>query len=376
MTKRMLIMLVVVGLVLGGIFGFISFKGRMIKQFMTSQGEPPQTVSTTTAGFQKWLPKLEAIGSLRAVRGGDLSAEVPGIVEEIHFQQGDNVKTGDSLLQLRAHDDIARLRSLKASAELARITYQRSQSQFRANAISQQVLDTDRANLDVAIANLAQQQALVDKKNIRAPFAGRLGIRLVDSGQYLTEGTPIVTLQAIDPIFVDFFLPQQTLGTLKAGQSVILGIDAYPAQKFIGEISVINPKVDTNTRNVQIRATLKNPEHRLLPGMYATVSIATGQPQQHVTLPRTAITFNPYGATVFRLENNGRDQAGKPRLIAKQTFVTTGETRGDQIVIIKGVNESDTVVTSGQIKLRNGTPVLIDNSVQPGNDADPQPKDQ
>ncbi|MGZ8928578.1 MAG: efflux RND transporter periplasmic adaptor subunit [Methylobacter sp.] len=376
MTKRMLIMLLVVGLVLGGIFGFISFKSRMIKQFMTSQGEPPQTVSTMMAGFQEWQPRLDAVGSLRAVQGADLSAEVSGIVEEIHFQQGDNVKIGDALLQLRVHDDMAKLRSLKASAELARITYQRNQAQFRANAISQQALDTDRANLDVAAANLAQQQALVDKKNIRAPFAGRLGIRLVDSGQYLTEGSPIVTLQALDPIFVDFFLPQQTLGLLKSGQSVTLSTDAYPEQKFTGEISVINSKVDTNTRNVQVRAMLKNPEHRLLPGMYATVSAATGRPQQYITLPRTAITFNPYGATVFRLENSTQDKTGRPGLIAKQTFVTTGETRGDQVAIIKGVNEGDTVVTSGQIKLRNGTPVLVDNSVQPGNDANPQPKDQ
>jgi membrane fusion protein (multidrug efflux system) len=376
MIKRMFIMLAIVGLALGGIFGFISFKGRMIKQSMTSQGEPSQTVSTTVAGFQEWLPRLEAIGSLRAVQGADLSAEVSGIVEEIHFQQGDNIKTGDSLLQLRVRDDIAKLRSLKASAELMRITYQRNQAQFRANAISRQALDIDRANLDVAVANLAQQQALVDKKNIRAPFAGRLGIRLVDSGQYLNEGAPIVTLQAIDPIFADFFLPQQTLGTLKAGQPVTLNIDAYPAQQFNGEISVINPKVDANTRNVQVRATLKNPEHKLLPGMYATVSVAIGQPQQYITVPRTAITFNPYGATVFRLENKGQNNTGKPKFIAKQSFVTTGETRGDQIVIVKGVNDGDTVVTSGQIKLRNGTPVLVDNSVQPSNDADPQPKDE
>ena len=376
MIKRMLIMLIVVGVVLGGIFGFISFKGRMIKQVMTSQGEPPQTVSTTTAGFLDWLPKLEAVGSLRAVQGTDLSAEVSGIVAEIHFQQGDNVKPGTPLLQLRADDDIAKLQSLNATAQLTHITYQRDQAQFRAKAVSKQTLDIDKANLDVAVANVTQQQALVDKKTIRAPFAGRLGVRLVDVGQYLEAGTAIGTLQALDTIFVDFFLPQQALAILKIGQKVTLKTDAYPSQDFTGNITVINPKIDINTRNVLVRATLKNPEHKLLPGMYATVNIATGQAQQYITLPRTAIAFNPFGSTVYLVETNGMDDKGKPKLIAKQVFVTTGESRGDQIAVLKGVNEGDIVVTSGQIKLRNGTPVVINNSVQPSNDAAPQPKDQ
>ena len=376
MIKRMLIMLIVVGVVLGGIFGFISFKGRMIKQFITSQGEPPQTVSTTTAGFLDWLPKLEAVGSIRAVQGADLSAEVAGIVTEIHFQQGDNVKTGTPLLQLRADDDIAKLKALKASAELTRITYLRDQAQFRAKAISKQTLDMDKANLDVSIANVAQQQALVDKKTIRAPFSGRLGIRLVDPGQYLDAGVAIGTLQALDTIFVDFFLPQQALTLLKPGQTVTLKTDTYPAQDFTGNITVINPKIDINTRNVQVRATLKNPGHKLLPGMYATVNITTGQAQRYITLPRTALAFNPFGSTVYLVEAKGLDDKGNPKLIAKQVFVTTGESRGDQIAVLRGVNEDDIVVTSGQIKLRNGAPVVVDNSVQPGNDAAPQPKDQ
>jgi len=376
MIKRMLIMLIVVGVVLGGIFGFISFKGRMIKQFMLSQGEPPQTVSTTTAGFQDWLPKLEAVGSLRAVQGSDLSAEVSGIVAGIQFQQGDNVKTGTPLLQLRADDDIAKLQSLKATAELTHITWLRDQAQFRVNAVSQQTLDIDQANHEVAVANVTQQQALVDKKTIRAPFAGRLGIRLVDPGQYLEAGTAIGTLQALETIFVDFFLPQQALATLKIGQALTLKTDTYPAQDFTGDITVINPKVDINTRNVLVRATLNNPGHKLLPGMYATVNIATGQAQRYITLPRTAIAFNPFGSTVYLVEAKNMDDKAKPSLIAKQVFVTTGESRGDQIAILKGVNEGDVVVTSGQIKLRNGTPVVIDNSVQPSNDAAPQPKDQ
>jgi len=376
MIKRMIIMLIVVGIVLGGIFGFINFKGRMTKKFMTSQGEPLQTVSTITAGFLEWLPKLEAVGSLQAVQGTNISAEVSGIVAKIHFKQGDNVKLGTPLLQLRADDDLAKLQSLKATEQLARITYQRDLEQFRAEAISKQTVDIDKANLDVAVANVAQQQALVDKKLIRAPFAGRLGVRLVDVGQYLDAGTPISNLQALDTIFVDFFLPQQALPLLKTGQTVSLKSDAYPALDFIGNITVINPKVDVNTRNVLVRATLNNPGHKLLPGMYATVNVATGAAQRFITLPRTAIAFNPFGSTVFRVESNGKDGKSNHKQIAKQVFITTGESRGDQITILKGVNEGDIVVTSGQMKLRNGTPVAINNSVLPGNDAAPQPRDE
>ena len=376
MIKRMIIMLIVVGLVLGGIFWFINFKGRMIKEFMMSQGEPLQTVSTTTASYLEWLPKLEAVSSLQAIQGTNISAEVSGIVEEIHFKQGDNVKVGTPLLQLHAGDDIAKLASLKATAQLARTIYQRDLKQFRVEAISKQTVDTDKANLDIALANIAYQQALIDKKLIRAPFTGRLGVRLVDVGQYLDAGTPISNLQALDTIFADFFLPQQALAKLKIGQQVTLKTDAYPTQTFTGTITVINPKIDINTRNVLVRATLKNPKHKLLPGMYATVNVATGLAQRYITLPRTAITFNSFGSTVYRVENNGQDEKGKPKLIAKQSFVTTGDTRGDQIAVLKGVNEGDTVVTSGQIKLRNGSPVTVDNSVQPSNDDAPQPIDQ
>ena len=376
MIKRMIIMLIVVGLILGGIFGFISFKGRMIKEYMSSQGVPLQTVSTITANTLEWSPKLEAVGSLQAVQGANMSAEVAGIVEKIYFKQGDNVKVGTPLLQLRAYDEIAKLESLKASAQLARITYNRNQAQFSVNAISKQTLDIDKASLDVALANVGQQQALVDKKLILAPFTGRLGIRLVDVGQYLEAGTAISTLQALDTVFVDFFLPQQALEALKIGQKVTLKTDAYPAQTFTGDITVINPKVDINTRNVQVRATLNNPDHKLLPGMYATVTIATGLAHRYITLPRTTITFNAFGSTIYRVDANGQDETGKPKLIAKQSFVTTGDTRGDQIAILTGVNEGETIVTTGQIKLRNGSPVIVDNSIQPSNDATPQPKDQ
>jgi len=377
MTKRMVIMLIAVAIVFGGIFGFQAFKASMIKKFMTAMGSPPQTVSAAKAAYSAWQPKLEAIGTLRAVKGADLSLDVPGVVASISFNSGDDVEQGAPLLKLRVEDDLAKLESLQAMAELSDIVNQRDQKQFKMQAVSQATLDTDAANLKNAKAQVVQQQAVIDKKFLRAPFAGHLGIRAVDLGQYLAAGTVIVTLQALDPILIDFFLPQQAVDQVQLGQSVIVKIDAFKDQTFAGEISAINPKVDAGSRNVQIRATLKNPDHKLLPGMYATVDIATGAPQSYITLPQTAISFNPYGDTVYVVDSKAADTAGKPpQLIARQTFVTTGPTRGDQVAVLKGIDEGDLIVTAGQIKLHNGSTILIDNSITPTADAAPVPIDR
>ena len=280
------------------------------------------------------------------------------------------------LLKLRSDDDVAKLESLQATADLNQITFDRDQKQFKIQAVSQANLDTDVANLKNAKAQVAQQQAILDKKMLRAPFAGHLGIRTVDLGQFLSAGTAIVTLQALDPIFLDFFVPQQAVAQVQVGQKVAVKIDAYKDQTFAGEIAAINPRVDASSRNVQIRAALQNADRKLIPGMYATVDIATGAPQNYVTLPQTAITYNPYGDTVYIVDSKGTDAAGKPTLTARQTFVTTGATRGDQVAIVKGVNDGDTVVTAGQIKLHNGSPVVIDNSITPTADAAPAPIDR
>jgi membrane fusion protein (multidrug efflux system) len=367
--------LVVVGLVFGGIFGFQAFKAKMIAKVMAAQGAPAQTVSTANAEYQEWQPRLEAVGSLRAVNGADLGLEVAGIVDEIHFNSGDDVEAGAPLLQLRADDDIAKLRSLEAAADLAQINYDRDRKQLKIQAVSQAVVDTDAANLRNAKAQVAEQQAIVDKKTIKAPFAGRLGIRAVDLGQYLSAGTTIVTLQALDPIYVDFTLPQQALDELKVGQPVTAVIDTYPGQTFTGVISAINPKVDSSTRNLQLRATLSNPDRKLLPGMFATVDIDTGAIQRYVTLPQTAITFSTYGDSVYIVEDKGKGANGQPQLVARQTFVTTGPTRGDQVAILNGIKPGDTVVSAGQIKLRNGVPIQVNNAITPTADASPAPAD-
>jgi membrane fusion protein (multidrug efflux system) len=376
MTKRMLIMLAIVGVVFGAIFGFQIFKAKMIQKVMAGMGAAPQTVATTRAETQEWRSQLQAVGTLRAVKGADLSVEIAGIVEEINFNSGDDVDAGKLLLRLRASDDIARLRALEASADLAQIVYDRDVKQARIQAVSQAQVDSDAANLKNARAQVAAQQATIDKKFIKAPFAGHLGIRAIDLGQYIGPGTMIVTLQALDPIYADFYLPQQALDDIKVGQSVTARIDTYPDEKFTGEISAVNPKVDQATRNVLVRATFKNPDRRMLPGMYTTVEIAVGAPQQYVTLPQTAITFNPYGDTVYIVDEKGTDAEGRKQLAARQTFVNTGARRGDQVAVLSGLKEGETVVTAGQVKLRNGSPVVVNNAVTPSNDPNPKPTDQ
>jgi membrane fusion protein (multidrug efflux system) len=375
MVKRMLIMLASVGLVLGLVFGFKAFVAGKIKESLAGLANVPQTVSTTTAHYEEWQPQLEAVGSLRAVKGADLALEVAGIVAEIDFNSGDDVAAGAPLLRLVADDDIAKLHSLEATAQLAQITYQRDEKQFKAQAVSQATLDADAANLKNANAQVAEQQAVVNKKIVRAPFAGHLGIRAVDLGQYLSPGTPIVTLQALDPIYVDFYLPQQSIDQIRVGQKATVKVDTYPDQTFTGEITAINPKVDANSRNVQVRATLTNADYKLLPGMYARVAIATGAPLRYLTLPQTAVTYNPYGSTVYLVEES-KNGKGEPQKVARQTFVTTGLTRGDQVAVLTGVKEGDIVVSGGQIKLHNGSLLAINNDIQPTADANPTPSEK
>ncbi|MFZ1907595.1 MAG: efflux RND transporter periplasmic adaptor subunit [Burkholderiales bacterium] len=376
MTKRMVLMLLIAGVIFGAIFGFQAFKSRMIKKYLSSQGVPPQTVSTVRAGYQSWQPALSAIGTLRGVRGADLAPEVAGVISAIHFRSGEEVPAGAPLVQLNAASDLALLASLKATAGLAELNYQRDQRQLKVEAVSQATVDADAANLKVAQAQVAAQQALVDKKNIRAPFAGRLGLRAVDLGQYVAPGAKLVTLQALDPVYVDFSVPQSALAGIRAGLKVSATADALPGERFEGEIAALDAKVDQATRNVQVRALLHNPQHRLLPGMFVTVAVEFGAEERRLTLPQTAITFNPYGDTVFVVEDKGKGPDGKPRLVAAQRFVTTGATRGDQIAVLTGVKEGETVVSTGQLKLRNGTPILINNTVQPADNPAPRPKDE
>ena len=373
MIRRMIIMLVAVGIVLGGYFAFQQFKAKMIHQFLATLSNPPQAVSTVVAANREWQPQLQAVGSLRAVNGATLSLEAAGVVDKIGFDSGQDVQAGQVLLQLRADDDIAKLASLQASAALAQVNYDRDLRQFRAQAVSQAVIDSDTYNLRNARAQVDEQQAIVDKKTLRAPFAGRLGIRQVDLGQYLNPGTAVVTLQALDPLYVDFTLPQQTLNQIAVGQSVTASVDTFPGQTFAGRIIAVNPLVDADSRNVQVRASLGNPDRRLLPGMFATVTIDAGAPHEAVTLPQTAVSYNSYGSTVYLVKPAGTGTDGQKSLVATQSFVTTGATLGDQVAVLTGVKPGDMVVSAGQIKLHNGAPVVINNKVQPADNPNPTP---
>lgn len=375
MMKRMIIMLIVVGIVLGGFFGFQAFKGSMIKQFMAAGANPPQTVSTIKAEYTEWQPEMRAVGSLRAVNGAEISSEASGIVDEVLFNSGDNVDADTIILKIRAEDETAQLQSARAEARLAEINYQRDLKQLKAQTISQATLDASEANLAVARAKVAERDSQLEKKIIKAPFTGQLGIRQVDIGQFLTAGTNIVTLQQLDPIYVDFFVPQKHLQKIKLGLTVSAVTDAYANESFTGTITAINAKVESETRNILVRATIPNPDLKLRPGMYANVAIASGETEKYLTLPQTAITYNPYGNSVYLVKDNGQDDKGQPQLKAEQVFVTTGERRGDQVAILSGVQEGDTVITAGQVKLRPGSPVIINNDVQPSNDPAPAPKD-
>jgi len=374
----MVIMLVLVAVVLGGVFGFKDFVNGKIKEFMTGPAGPghqAQTVSTVKAGKSEWLQQIQVVGSLRAVRGADLALELPGVVDRLYFQSGDDVEEGKELMHLHDEDDVAKLQSLEALADLSQVNYDRDLKQFKAQAVSQAVVDTDAANLKNNRAQVEQQRAIVNKKKLKAPFSGRLGLRQVDLGQYLAAGTVVVTLQALTPIYADFFLPQQQIAKIHLDEEVSATVDAFPGQTFKGKITAINPKVESGSRNVQVRATLDNPDRKLLPGMFATITVTTGAPQQLITLPQTAISYNAYGDLVYIVDDK-KGPDGKPQLTARQTFVTVGATRGDQVSILKGIDEGTTVVTGGQMKLRNGVPVAINNSIQPKNDANPKPVDQ
>lgn len=412
-----LVAIVVALLVIIG--GYKAYTTKKLIDGFAAMGEPKSTVSTAKVGYQDWQPTLSAVGSLRAARGVDLAAEVAGLVETVQVRSGEDVKQGELLVQMVMDSDYARLRALQADAELARSVEQRARKQLAAQAISQAQADSEAARLKSAEAAVAEQQALIRKKAIKAPFPGRLGITTVNPGQYLNPGDKLVTLQQLDPIHVDFTVPQSSLAQLKNGLGVTATTDSFPGASFTGTVTAINPVVDASTRNVRVQATLKNPERKLLPGMFTNVVVATGAAKRYLTLPANAVAFNPYGETVFIVIKRGDESTvadnkpedllqtealkkadadlkaaaeaagktdgaaekpaaapGEAVLVARQVFIKTGPSRGDQVAVISGLKEGDEVVTSGQIKLKNDTAIVINNELQPSSNPDPRPVDE
>ena len=374
-TKRMFIMLLCVVLLIAVL---ALGKFLQIRKLIASMPKPgAQVVTAMKAEMLEWQPQFNAVGTLNPVRGVDVTTEVAGLVRSLHFHSGQDVKAGELLVELNADSDIAQLQALQAAADLSASVLARDRQQFEVKAISQAQLDADQADLRVKRASVAQQAALVAKKTIRAPFSGRLGITTVNPGQYLNPGDKIVTLQTLNPIYIDFNLPQKQLAGVSLGQRLTLSSDAFPGQSFAGKITAINPKVDPTTRNLQLEATVANEKLQLLPGMFANVDVDAGDKKSYLTLPQTAITYNPYGSTVFVLKpGDKKDDKGNAQLEAQQVFVTTGPTRGDQVAVLTGLTAGQQIVTSGQLKLKNGSPVTVDNSVQPANSPNPTPQEK
>jgi membrane fusion protein, multidrug efflux system len=374
-TKRMIWMIVGVVLLIALIAGI---KVLLVVRMIHGMPKPaPFTVSTTAAREQPWQPALSAVGTLRAAKGADLAMDVAGLVTGVNLTSGQDVTQGQMLLQLRDGDDVAQLQQFEAAAQLSQLTFERARQQLAAQAISKADYDTAAADLKAKQAAVAQQKVVVAKKQLRAPFTGRAGIITISPGAYLSAGTTVVSVQQLDPLFVDFYVPQSELGRLQVGQTVNLKLDAYAGRGFTGKLSAINPKVDLGTRNVQVEATVPNHDKALTPGMFAKVTVDAGREQRQLTLPQAAIVYNPYGDTVYVVQpSKGKDDKGQPLPpTVKQTFVTVGDTRGDQVAILKGIDAGTVVVTSGQIKLKNDAPIAIDNSVQPADSIHPAPQE-
>ena len=372
MWRRLVIVLVAMAVLLGGVTGWNAIKAHFMHQFMVKNADRPQTVSTTTARYSLWQPEVRAVGSLRAVHGVQVTTQVAGLVESIDFRSGESVRAGQVLVQLNAAPDIAKLHSLQAAAHYAQLTYHRDVLQYRAQAIGKATLDAATSTWKSAEADAKAQAALVAEKTVYAPFAGRLGITTVNPGQYLQPGTAIVSLQSLDPIFIDFHLPQSDLSRIHVGEVTRVTTNAFPGKTFTGRVTSIDPLVDPSTRNFEVEATIANPGRVLRPGMFVNTAVQSGAQQRYLTLPQTAISYNPYGDTVF-VVRKAADPKAHPTV--EQVFVTLGPSRGDQIAIRKGLKAGDVIVTSGQLKLKNGSSVVINNSVQPLDNPNPSPQE-
>lgn len=364
-------MLIFLGILFGGIFVYKFYGSYMMRKSMSEQAMPPVAVSAMAVTYEAWQPKITGTATVRAINGVDLTSEVTGLVKTIHYEAGKDVKIGEVLVELNADAEIARLHSLEADKEIAEINYKRDKAQFAIQGVSRATLDADEFTLKSKTAQVLEQTALIAKKTIRAPFAGRLGVININLGQFINPGDSIATLQALDRLYVDFILPQQDVPQIKTNQEITFTTDTYPGEKFTGKITAINPKVEVATRTVLVEATIINLEHKILPGMYGVVDITTSAAQNYLTVPQTAISYNPYGDYVYILKDEKKDKQGKSTFVAFQKFVTTSKTRGDQVQILKGIEKGDRVVTAGQLKLKNGAHVYINNTVPLSNDPNP-----
>lgn len=375
--KRMFWTLLITVLVFGGVFALWGVMRMMMNNFFDDMPQPPVSVATFEARAEQWSGSLEAVGTLVAVNGTDVTTEAGGVVQRIAFEPGQPVKAGSLLVELTSDAELATLEALDASANLARVQAERWRALGADQLVSQAEVEERTTQAATARAQAESQRALIAQKRIRAPFDGVLGIRRVDLGEYLAPGAPIVSLQSLDPIFLDFSLPEQELANVREGLTVRARLDSIGGREFEGRVTAIEPAVDRDTRNFRVQATFENPDHLLRPGSFAKVEFEVGDEQDVVVIPQTAVAFNPYGNVVYVVmpgEGDAQaDDAEGDNLIARQRFITTGPTRGDMIVVTRGLAPGETVVDGGLLRLRNDAAVVINNEVQPSADEYPQP---
>jgi membrane fusion protein (multidrug efflux system) len=373
MKKRMLIMLIAVTAVIVGV-GLVKFL--QIQAAIAngkSWAQPPEAVTTVVASQETWPSTLDAIGSVSAVHGVTLAADLPGVVRAIHFESGQHVAAGAVLVELDTRQEVAQLQAAEAQRDLDKINRDRAEKLLARQVISQTDFDQADAQYKQAEAQVATVQATIDRKKIRAPFAGIAGIRQVNLGQYLAAADPVVPLQSMDPVYVDFSVPQEVVRTLRAGSEVHVAAESLGTMPA-GRVTAINSVVDPSTRNLQVQATFPNPSSRLRPGMFVNVQVYQGKGGHVVSIPASAISYAPYGNSVFVVKTQ-KAPNGQAQKIVEQQFVTVGPSRGDQVSILTGVKAGQEVVTSGVFKLRTGAAVQVNNSVQPGNNPSPRPQD-
>jgi membrane fusion protein, multidrug efflux system len=373
MTRKIFLAVFIVLLVLGGLAGVKTLQIRKLIAAGKSFTPPPESVSAAVAHEEKWQGTLTAIGSVTAVQGVTVTPEIAGIVHEIAFESGAVVPKGDLLVRLDTSLEEAQLRALEAQEELARLNVVRERSLRTQNMVSQSELETAEATLKQNQGNADAIRATIQKKTIRAPFAGRLGIRLVNLGQYLDTGKPIASLQSLTPVYAEFSLPQQELARLKTGMRVHVTTDAYLGRQFEGTLTAINPDLDAQTRSVGLQATFDNPEQLLRPGMFARIEVLLPEEQTVLAVPATSVLSAPYGDSVYVIEPKPGKDGGKPGLVVRQQFIRTGSARGDFVSVESGLKPGERIVSAGIFKLRNGMSVIESNELSPKNDLAPQP---
>jgi len=376
-TSRKLWVVTVVGLLLVvGVLGGVK-AGQIVTMVRAAEKQvpPPMAVSSATAELAEWAPTRSAIATLVAVRGVTLAAELQGRVTQITFESGSTVRRGAVLVQLDTSTEQAQLQSAQADASLAKISLNRTRRLRREESSPQADLDAAEARAAGTAAVVAQLEAIIAKKTIRAPFDGRISIRQVELGQIVGPGTPIASLQSVSPIYADFWLPQQAVADLKPGLRATLRTDPFPDARWDGEVTVVNPEIDPATRNVRVRATFPNDDGRLRPGLFANVDVVSGEPRKVLQVPATAVIYAPYGDSVYALTEKDDGKGGKTT-VAQQKFVRLGERRGDFVAVVSGLTPGERIVGSGGFKLRNGMAVAVNDKISTEAELSPRPKDE